>query len=157
MENIKKSYAFLSWDEIKYIAMITILLNHIATIFLATGTWLCELFLALGYFTAIAMIYFLVEGYHYTKFHKKFWSIIYCCISIGLFGVFNLRGGISHFNLITNLLYVVLAILGMGLSALYILFSTTAGECCVVRCFPNGSFIFYPLHLLILGIIRILL
>ena len=249
MENTKKkSYAFLNRDEIKYIAMITMLLNHIATIFLETGTWLCELFLALGYFTAITMIYFLVEGYNYTKSHKKYFcrlfifaffsEIPYCfafteqgiieftglnmfftlclcfglvwvmdhvtnkifrviavfaailfsipcswallspiftllfiwsgaslskrkmafCISNGLFGIFSLLGGINHFNLINNLLYAVLAMLGMSLSALCIL------------CFYNGRrmsrgqvfskwffYIFYPLHLLILGIIRILL
>ena len=45
------------------------LLNHIATIFLSSGTWLCESFLAIGYFTAITMTCFLVEGYHYT--HSK--------------------------------------------------------------------------------------
>ena len=49
--------------------MFSMLLNHIATIFLSSGTWLCESFLAIGYFTAITMTYFLVEGYHYT--HSK--------------------------------------------------------------------------------------
>ncbi|MDD7362836.1 MAG: TraX family protein [Peptoniphilus sp.] len=62
----------LNRDAIKYIAMFTMLLNHIANIFLETGTWLCELFLAVGYFTAIAMIYFLVEGYDYTRSRKKY-------------------------------------------------------------------------------------
>lgn len=47
----------------------TMMLNHIATIFLPAGTVLCELFTAAGYFTAISMVYFLVEGYGYT--HSK--------------------------------------------------------------------------------------
>ena len=52
--------------------MFTMLLNHIANIFLQTGTWLCEVFIAVGYFTAISMIYFLVEGYDYTRSKKKY-------------------------------------------------------------------------------------
>lgn len=59
----------LNRDVIKYIAMVTMLLNHIANIFLESGTLLCELFLAVGYFTAPVMVYFLVEGYAYT--HSK--------------------------------------------------------------------------------------
>ena len=70
-----KPYQILNRDIIKYIAMFTMLLNHIATIFLSSGTWLCESFLAIGYFTAITMTYFLVEGYHYTHSKK-----IYICI-----------------------------------------------------------------------------
>ena len=46
----------LTRDSIKYVAMFTMLLNHIANIFLQTGTWLCEVFIAVGYFTAISMI-----------------------------------------------------------------------------------------------------
>ena len=36
----------LTRDSIKYVAMFTMLLNHIANIFLQTGTWLCEVFIA---------------------------------------------------------------------------------------------------------------
>ena len=59
-------------DVIKYIAMLTMLLNHIANIFLEPGTILCTVFLNLGYFTAPVMCYFLVEGYHYTHSKKKY-------------------------------------------------------------------------------------
>ena len=52
----------LSRDAIKYIAMLTMLLNHISTIFMQPGHLLSELFLDIGYFTAITMCYFLVEG-----------------------------------------------------------------------------------------------
>lgn len=71
-ELTNKPYQVLNRDTIKYIAMFTMLLNHIATIFLTPGTWLCEIFIATGYFTAITMIYFLVEGYHYTHSKKTY-------------------------------------------------------------------------------------
>ena len=72
-----KPYKILNRDTIKYIAMFTMLLNHIATIFLTPGTWLFEFFLAIGYFTAITMIYFLVEGYHYTHSKKTYISRLF--------------------------------------------------------------------------------
>lgn len=59
-------------DEIKYIAMFTMLLNHIANVFLEPGTLLFEIFVDVGYFTAITMCYFLVEGYGYTRSKKKY-------------------------------------------------------------------------------------
>lgn len=65
---------FLTRDAIKYIAMLTMLLNHVGNIFLKTNTLLCELFIAVGYFTAITMIYFLVEGYGYTHSREKYLS-----------------------------------------------------------------------------------
>ncbi len=48
-------------DVIKYIAMVTMLLNHIAHVFLTRGTVLHEVFEDVGYFTAPVMCYFLVE------------------------------------------------------------------------------------------------
>ena len=62
-EGGKAPWQILNRDIIKYIAMITMLLNHIATIFLERGTALYVAFIIIGYFTAITMIYFLVEGY----------------------------------------------------------------------------------------------
>ena len=59
----------LNRDVIKYIAMLTMLLNHISQIFMKSGYFLSELFLNIGYFTAITMCYFLVEGFQYT--HSK--------------------------------------------------------------------------------------
>lgn len=57
----------LNRDAIKYIAMLTMLLNHIAHIFLERGTPLYEVFEDIGFFTAPVMCYFLVEGYTYTR------------------------------------------------------------------------------------------
>lgn len=62
----------LNRDVIKYIAMFTMLLNHIANALLPTGTFLCEFFIDIGYFTAITMCYFLVEGYEYTRSKRKY-------------------------------------------------------------------------------------
>ena len=59
----------LNRDVIKYIAMFTMLLNHISYIFMEPGSVLSEIFLDIGYFTAIVMCYFLVEGFSYT--HSK--------------------------------------------------------------------------------------
>lgn len=67
-----KGWRALSRDVIKYIAMAVMLLNHIAAVFLEPGTLLYEVFTDAGYFTAITMCYFLVEGYRYTRSKKKY-------------------------------------------------------------------------------------
>ena len=65
-------YKILNRDAIKYIAMFLMLLNHISTIFMKSGKLWSELFIDLGYFTAIVMCYFLVEGYQYTHSKKNY-------------------------------------------------------------------------------------
>lgn len=62
----------LNRDIIKCIGMLTMLLNHIAHAFLTQGTLLYNVFIGIGYFTAITMCYFLVEGYEYTRSKKKY-------------------------------------------------------------------------------------
>ena len=59
-------------DAIKYVAMATMLLNHVANIFLAPGTFWREFLVDLGYFTMPVMCYFLVEGFYYTRSRKKY-------------------------------------------------------------------------------------
>ena len=67
----------LNRDVIKYIAMFTMLLNHIAHIFLTPGTVLYEVFEDVGYFTAPVMCFFLVEGYGYTRSKTKYgWRLL---------------------------------------------------------------------------------
>lgn len=65
-------YKILNRDVIKYIAMFTMLLNHIAQGFLTNGTLVYKLMLSTGYFTAPVMLYFLVEGYYCTHSRKKY-------------------------------------------------------------------------------------
>ena len=62
----------LNRDIIKYIAMLTMLLNHIAHMFLTPGTVLYEVFEDVGRFTAPVMCFFLVEGYSYTRSKIKY-------------------------------------------------------------------------------------
>ena len=62
----------LNRDQIKCIAVFTMLLNHIANMFLVPGTFFCEALKDIGYFTAPVMCWFLVEGYHYTRSVKKY-------------------------------------------------------------------------------------
>ena len=62
----------LNRDIIKYIAMLTMLLNHIAHMFLTPGPVLYEVFEDVGFFTAPVMCFFLVEGYSYTRSKIKY-------------------------------------------------------------------------------------
>ncbi len=59
-------------DVIKYVAMLAMLLNHIAHIFLTRGTLLYEILEDIGFFTAPVMCYFLVEGYGCTSSRVKY-------------------------------------------------------------------------------------
>ena len=57
---------------IKCIAMLTMLLNHVAHMLLDPESLVHDVFIGVGYFTAITMCYFLVEGYEYTRSKKKY-------------------------------------------------------------------------------------
>ena len=70
MQTVKKSG--IPRDAIKYIAILTMLLNHIANVFLPENTVLWEVLIDIGYFTAITMCYFLVEGFYYTHSRRKY-------------------------------------------------------------------------------------
>ncbi len=60
-------------DVVKYIAMFTMLLNHIAHIqLLPLPAGVYEAFQDIGYFTAPAMCFFLVEGFYYTSSRKQY-------------------------------------------------------------------------------------
>ena len=62
----------LNRDIIKYVAVFAMLLNHMAHVFLQEGSLEYEICVAVGYFTAVTMCYFLVEGYQYTRSKKKY-------------------------------------------------------------------------------------
>jgi TraX protein. len=69
---MKESYQVFNRDIIKFIAMLAMSLNHIASIFMKRGLFITEVFIDIGYLTAITMCYFLVEGYYYTHSKKKY-------------------------------------------------------------------------------------
>lgn len=62
----------LNRDQIKMLAIITMTFNHIAHVLLVPGSLLFEVFEDIGYFTAITMCFFLLEGYHYTRSRKAY-------------------------------------------------------------------------------------
>ena len=64
----------LNRDAIKYIAVAAMTCNHFAHIFLQPDTLVYEVLVDIGYFTAVTMCYFLVEGYYYTHDKNKYWS-----------------------------------------------------------------------------------
>ena len=62
----------MSRDSIKMVAMFTMLINHIANVFLPAGQPLTNLCLCIGYFTAVTMCFFLVEGYGCTRSKRRY-------------------------------------------------------------------------------------
>lgn len=59
-------------EALKYIAIGTMTLNHIAHAVLIPGTFLYEFFIGTGYFTAITMCYLLVEGFFHTSSRQRY-------------------------------------------------------------------------------------
>lgn len=108
----------LNRDVIKYFAMFTMLLNHIANVFLAPGTALYDIFLNLGYFTAVTMCYFLVEGYGYTRSKEKYARrlLIFAVISQVPYSMAFAEEGFMEFrgfNMIATLFLCYLMILAL--------------------------------------------
>lgn len=62
----------LNRDAIKGIAMATMFLNHFANVLLPVQSPWFEPLVDIGYFTAVTMCYFLVEGYRYTHDRKAY-------------------------------------------------------------------------------------
>lgn len=69
----------LNRDQIKYIAVFTMTLNHVARVFIEPDTLLYECFIYIGYFTAPVMCYFLAEGFRYTGSKARY------CLRLGIF------------------------------------------------------------------------
>lgn len=101
-------------DQIKFLAIVTMTCNHVANIFLTPGTVLFECFIDIGYFTAITMCYFLVEGYGYTHDKKKYGERLL------IFGVlslvpFYLAFGFAQMNMLCTLFlcFLILQVMEM--------------------------------------------
>ena len=108
----------LNRDAIKYIAMFTMLLNHMANVFMPAGSLPWLLCVNIGYFTAITMCFFLVEGYDRTRSKKRY------ALRLGLFALlselpyclaFTTRGVLrfTGMNMIFTLLLCFLIILAL--------------------------------------------
>lgn len=67
-----ESRRVLNRDQIKMLAIIAMTFNHIAHVLLTPGSVIYEVFTDIGYFTAITMCYFLLEGYRYTRSKKAY-------------------------------------------------------------------------------------
>lgn len=104
----------LNRDVIKYIAMAAMLLNHIANVFLERGTAAYEIMADIGYFTAPVMIYFMVEGYEYTRSKKKYAQrlFIFALLSQIPFCLAFTQDGIIEF-VAFNMLFTLLACFGI--------------------------------------------
>lgn len=127
-------YKVLNRDVIKYIAMLTMLLNHISTIFMESGSFLSEFFLDIGYFTAITMCFFLVEGYQYTHSKKAYAMRLFLfaliselpyCLAFTQDGIIEFEGLNMMFTLLIcfGILVVFERTSDKGLRFTYVLFS----------------------------------
>ena len=67
-----ESCRVLNRDQIKMLAVIAMTFNHIAHVLLSPGSVIYEVFQDIGYFTAITMCFFLLEGYRYTHSRKEY-------------------------------------------------------------------------------------
>lgn len=103
-------------DQIKFFAIITMTCNHIANIFLTPGTLFFEVMIDIGYFTAITMCYFLVEGYGYTHDKKKYGErlMVFGAIS---FVPFCLAFGTIQMNMLCTLFlcFLILRVMEMSI------------------------------------------
>ena len=96
----------LTRDAIKYLAIFTMLLNHIANVLLPENTILWEVLVDIGYFTAITMCYFLVEGFYYTHSRRKYGERL--LIFAGISQVpYTMAFGYSQLNMIFTFIYLL--------------------------------------------------
>ena len=106
----------LNQRQIKMFAMGTMFLNHFAYALLDPTSFLFKIFIYVGYFTAITMCYFLVEGYVYTHSKKKYGQrlLVFAVISQIPFNMVSTTKGIIHFtgfNMIFTLFICFLVLL----------------------------------------------
>ena len=128
----KENYRILNRDAIKYIAAFTMLLNHVALIWMRPESLVANIFENIGYFTAITMCYFLVEGFYCTRSRKRY------AFRLFLFGVISqipydlaiikrAPEGTARLNMMFTLLICFLILLALEVISNEILLVLTIG------------------------------
>ncbi len=100
----------LSASEIKYIAILAMLIDHIAWKFIPIDTPLAQIMHMIGRITAPIMCFFISEGYHYTHNIKKYITrlAIFAVISHFAFSYYE-EGSLNNiFALKTSVIYTLL-------------------------------------------------
>lgn len=86
--NKKRIGAGMSANTLKIIAILAMLIDHIAWAFVSTGSTSGQIMHIIGRLTIPIMCYFIAEGYHYTHNVKKY------ALRLGVFAL------ISHFSFV---------------------------------------------------------
>lgn len=94
---VKVKNSGITGSELKYVAILAMLIDHIAWAFVPQDTLAAQLMHALGRITAPVMCFFISEGYHYTKSLKKYISrmCIFALISHFAFNYYQ-TGSLLH-------------------------------------------------------------
>ena len=104
--------------------------------------------------------YLLSEWCVATSFYQRAANLVFfiCATYCILFGMFKFAGGIGRFPLNTNILYALGRIVGVTLAGIVIIYFYNGKRMERGKTFSKWFFYwFYPAHLLVLGIIRVLL
>lgn len=103
----------LSIDAIKYLAIIAMLIDHIANAFVEEPSYLYSTMVLIGRITGPVMFFSAVEGYHYTRNLKRYLSRLFVLAVISYFPfmfAFNDNFSILRLNVVFTILFGVLAI-----------------------------------------------
>lgn len=92
-----------SRDGIKLAAMAAMACNHFAIALLPAGTLAYEVLTDIGYFTAVTMCCFLVEGFRYTRSPRDY-ALRLLLFALLAQPVYGLALGIGQFNMLFTLL-----------------------------------------------------
>ena len=143
----------LNRNQLKYIAIIAMIIDHIALHFIPMNTIIYTIFRTIGKLTAPIMCYFLVEGYKHTSSKKKYGMrlLIFAIISQLTYSVAHFYTlFIFNFNMIFTL-FICFTILwsydkikNVWLKCILILFLTCISYFCDWGIFaPLWVFVFY--------------
>lgn len=109
-------YRILTREAIKLIAILAMALNHFAVCFWEPEQPLYYIFVYIGYFTAVTMCCFLVEGYHHTRSKKKYGTrlLVFALLSQVPFDLAFSRGKMPEFQGLNMLFTLFLCFLALA-------------------------------------------